>query len=88
MLNVLRSLLGAARSFFKTRRDLAIENLALRHQIGVLKHTVGRRRLRLGTVDRGLWAGLSRVWSGWEQTLAIVQPAIVIRWRREGFKRY
>ena len=77
MLNLLRCLLGAARSFFRTQRDLAIENLALRHQIGVLKRTVGKRRLRLDPVDRGFWAGLSRMWVGWEQALAIVQPATV-----------
>lgn len=88
MLNLLRSLLGAARSFFMTQRDLALENLALRHQIGVLKRTVAKKRLRLGAADRGLWATLSRFWRGWEQALAIVQPATVIRWRREGFERY
>jgi putative transposase len=88
MMTVLRSLLGAVRSFVRTQRDLAIENLALRHQIGVLKRTVGKRRLRLGPVDRGFWAGLSRIWVGWEQALAIVHPATVIRWRRRGFKRY
>ena len=88
MMTLLRCLLGAARSFLRTHRDLALENLALRHQIGVLKRTVSKRRLRLSPVDRGLWAGLSRIWAGWEQALAIVQPATVIRWRREGFKRY
>ena len=31
---------------------------------------------------------LSRVWSGWQQVLAIVQPATVIRWHREGFGRF
>jgi hypothetical protein len=45
MLNVLRSLAGAARSFLRTQRKLALENLALRHQVGVLKRTVGNRRL-------------------------------------------
>ena len=88
MLNLFQCFLGAVRSFFKTQRELAIENLALRHQIGVLERTVGKKRLRLGPVDRGFWAGLSRIWVGWEQALAVVQPATVIRWRREGFKRY
>ena len=45
MLNVLRSLAGAARSFLRTQRELALKNLALRHQVGVLKRTVGNRRL-------------------------------------------
>ena len=81
-------ILLAAGSPVRTQRDLAMENLALRHQIGVLKRSVGKRRLRLKAADRGLWAGLSRIWAGWEHALAIVQPATVIRWRREGFKRY
>jgi hypothetical protein len=68
--------------------QLALENLALRHQIGVLKRTVGKRRLRLSPVDRGFWAGLSRFWVEWEQALAIVQPTTVIGWYRQGFKRY
>ncbi len=46
-MTLLRSFLGAALSFLRTGRALALENLALRHQIGVLKRTVGKRRLRL-----------------------------------------
>jgi putative transposase len=88
MLNLIRCLLGAARSFFMTQRDLTLENLALRHQIGVLERSLGERRLRLGAADRGLWAVLSQFWRGWERALAVVQPATVIRWRREGFERY
>jgi putative transposase len=88
MLNILRSLVGAARSFFRTQRSLALENLALRHQVGVLKRTVGNRRLRIGPADRGLWATLSRVFDGWENALAIVQPATVIGWHRAGFRRF
>jgi hypothetical protein len=45
MLNILRSLVGAARWFLRTQKSLALENLALRHQIGVLKRAVGKRRL-------------------------------------------
>ena len=40
MLNLLRSLLLAGLAFFRTRRQLAIENLALGHQLGVLKRSV------------------------------------------------
>jgi putative transposase len=31
---------------------------------------------------------LARRWSAWRYALAIVQPATVIRWHREGFKRF
>ena len=40
MLNLLRSLVLAAFAFFRTRRQLAAEILALRHQLGVLKRSV------------------------------------------------
>ena len=88
MLNLLWCLLLAARSLLNTQRELALENLALRHQIGVLKRTLGNRRPHLNRWDRGLWVVLSRVWTGWQQVLAIVQPATVIRWHREGFRRF
>ena len=84
MLNVLRGLAGATRSFLRTQRALALEHLALRHQIGVLKRGRGKRRLQRGLADRGLWATLSRVLRGWEQALAFVQPATVIGWHGQG----
>jgi hypothetical protein len=37
MLGVLIALVAAALSFFKTRTALQLENLALRHQLGVLR---------------------------------------------------
>ena len=58
MLNLLRSLLLAALAFVETRRQLAVEILALRHQLGVLQRSV--KRPRLSNVDRGLWVQLSR----------------------------
>jgi hypothetical protein len=61
VLNVIRSLLFAALTFFRTRRQLAIESLALRHQLGVLKRSVKRpsratSRRRLDETCRGLVA--------------------------------
>jgi hypothetical protein len=52
---------------------IALENLALRHQLGVLQRSVPRPRL--SRWDRILWVWLSRVWVGWRSSLAIVQPA-------------
>ena len=88
MFTVFVSLVGAALSYFKTQQNLAVENLALRHQIGILKRTLGKRRVRFKPSDRRLWVMLFRLWSGWQQALAIVQPATVIRWHREGFRRF
>ena len=38
--------------------------------------------------DRVFWLALRRCWPRWKETLAIVQPETVIRWHREGFRRY
>ena len=56
----------------RTQRSLVFENLALRHQVAVLQRTTARPRLR--TTDRLLWVLLSRLWHGWAEAVAIVQP--------------
>ena len=86
MLNLIRTLLFAGLAFFRTRRQLALEILALRHQLGVLKRSV--KRPRLANVDRGLWVLLSRRWTNWSGALIFVKPATVISWHRAGYRRY
>src|SRR6266568_3861803 len=85
---LIRIIFRAARSSFRTKRELALENLALRHQIGVLTRALGGRRPRFRSWDRALWVVLARRWEAWRYALAIVQPATVVRWHREGFKRF
>ena len=70
----------------KTRRSLALENLALRQQLVVLQRSV--KRPRLSNVDRGFWVWLRRVWTDWDSVLLIVKPETVVRWHRSGFRRY
>src|SRR5260370_29323727 len=65
------------------RRHVAVENLALRHQLAVYKKTVTRPKLRRS--DRLFWVALSRVWAGWRQALVIVSPNTVLRWQRRRF---
>jgi hypothetical protein len=67
-------------------RQLALENLALRQQLAVYKRTVPRPKLR--TLDRLLWVGLARVWTGWRRALVIVSPDTVLRWQRRRFREY
>jgi hypothetical protein len=63
------------------------ENIALCHQLTVLKRTHTKRPV-LKPGDRGLWVWLSRLWSGWHSALIIVMPETVIGWHRQGFRWY
>ena len=87
MLSFLTAVFATLSSVFRSRSGLQLENLALRHQIGVLQR-VGRKRPKLMPWDRLLWVWLSRIWSGWRSTLAIVKPETVIAWHRVGFRLF
>jgi putative transposase len=87
MLIFLASLLATLPSILRSRAALEQENLALRHQIGVLQRSA-RKRPKLILLDRLLWAALSRVWSEWRSALAIVQPETVVAWHRRGFRLF
>src|SRR5207247_8161881 len=71
---------------FGGHRQLALENLALRHQLAVYKRTLTRPKLR--ATDRLFWVWLARVWVGWRQPLVIVTPATVLRWQRRRLREY
>ena len=73
-------------SLFRTRRDLAFENLLLRQQLAVLKENGSRARLT--GADRSFWMLISKIWPRWREVLHVVRPETVIRWHREGFRRH
>ncbi len=73
-------------SFFRGKRALVLENLALRQQLAVYKRVQKRPRLR--STDRAFWVLLSRLWNHWKTPLILVRPETVIRWHRKGFKLY
>ena len=87
MLISLTTLLTNLSSIFYSRAALQLENLALRHQIGVLQRCV-RNRPKLTLVDRLLWVWLSRIWSGWRSALAIIRPETVVAWHRKGLRPF
>jgi hypothetical protein len=70
----------------RPQRDLALENLGLRQQLAVLRHR--HPRPRLTDADRLFWVVLSRFWSGWRNSLHVVQAETVVRWHRQGFRYY
>ena len=81
-LSILRSVLA----LFRSRRDQALLELALRQQLGV--YTRRHHRPRLSPLDRAFWVALVRLWPRWKKALVIVKPDTVVRWHREGFRRY
>ena len=83
----LAALLVALRSIIRSRLDLQLENVALRHQIGVL-HRSARKRQKLTSGDRLFWVCLSRLWRDWRSTLVIVKPETVVAWHRKGFRLF
>jgi len=73
-------------SSFKSRQTLALENIALRHQLEVLQRNAKRPRLKPS--DRMLWALFSRFLPDWRRHLTIVKPDTVVRWHRAGWRLY
>ena len=86
MLRLVKLLLVPVIRFFSSRRDLLLENLALRQQLAVLKRR--HSHPRLAVTDRLFWVILRRFWSGWRQALILVQPETVVRLHRAGFRLY
>ena len=87
MLISLTTFLATLSWIFRSRGALQLENLALRHQIGVLQRSAAKRP-KLTPVDRLLWICLSRLWRDWRTALAIVKPETVIAWHRAGFRLF
>jgi transposase InsO family protein len=73
-------------SLFKSRRQLTLENLALRQQLAMLKPSV--KRPRVSTLDRLFWILFSKYVDGWRAMLHALHPDTVVRWHRQGFRFY
>ena len=80
------SILAVMRVFFRSRGDTALEVLALRQQVAVLKRK--RPRPALNSLDHFFWVALRRFWSRWTDVLVIVKPETVVGWHRTGFRLY
>jgi putative transposase len=81
------TVLGFLSSLLKTSTELRLENLALRHQLGVLRRSAPKH-LKLTAADRIFWVWLRRVWADWKSSLLIVKPATVTAWHRKGFRLF
>jgi hypothetical protein len=70
MLRLLQLIFGVFVWSFRARRDLLLENLALRQQLAVLARR--RPQPRFSNGDRFLWIMLRRLWSGWRKALILL----------------
>ena len=84
MLDLLRLWSGLLTRLVRSRRNLLMENLALRQQLAVFKRQ--NSRPRLATADKIFWVLLLRSWSLWKTALIVVSPDTVVRWHRAGFQ--
>src|SRR6266849_5529357 len=72
---------------FRSRTELALEVVVLRHQLNVLRRQrPGRPRLR--SFDRLLWVWLYRLWQRRLKSIALVKPATIVQWHRQGFRLF
>ena len=86
MLSRLFAVLKTVRSLLKSRRQLTLENLALRQQLAMLKPSA--KRPRVSPADRLFWILFSKYVEGWRAMLHALHPETVVRWHREGFRLY
>jgi transposase InsO family protein len=87
MIALLWLVLAVLASPFKSKCQLELENVTLRHQVMVLRRQA-RGRIRLTNLDRLFLVQLYRWFPSMLQVLAIVQPETVIHWHRAGFRSY
>ena len=86
MIEALFLLISFLKSGLKNRTDLALENLALRQQLAILKRN--RPHARLKKRDRFFWTCISLIWQRWRDSLIVVKPETVVGWHRRGFALY
>jgi hypothetical protein len=86
MLRLLALLLGLFRRLVRSRRDLLLEDLALRQQLMVFKRR--NSRSKIGGLDKLFCWAFRRICPQWEQAVRIVSPETVVRRHRTGFRLY
>src|SRR5713226_10665067 len=87
MLTLLRFIVSLLVRRFHSRVVVELENLALRHQLHVLRRQRPGRPPLL-PIDRLLWVWLYRLWPRCLELMVLVKPATVVRWHRQGFRLF
>ena len=85
-MSLLAIVFNILRAFFKSKKEMAAENLCLREQVASLCRK--NPRPKLTKRDKIFWVWMSKVWSKWETALSYAKPDTVKRWHRMGFNLY
>src|SRR6266851_8467940 len=72
---------------FKSKSRLEAENVALRHQLIILRRKV-RGRVHLTNGDRFFFVQLYRWFPSVLNIITIIRPETLVRWHRAGFRGY
>src|SRR5208283_270635 len=72
-----RSVISVVTRRLRSRAAVELENLALHHQLHVLRRQQ-RGRLRLFAIDRLLWVLLYRLWPRCLEVMVLVRPGTVV----------
>src|SRR5260370_33651624 len=87
MIRLLCFVLAVWASPFKSKIRLAAENMALRHQLIVLRRKL-RGRVQLANSDRWFLVQLYRWFPSILKVLPIIPPETLAPWHRAGFRSY
>jgi hypothetical protein len=87
MHKAVRSIVSVVARRLRSRAVVELENLALRHQLHVLRRQRPGRP-RLFAIDRLLWIWLYRIWPRCLDAMVLVKPATVVQWHRQGFRLF
>ncbi len=79
-------LLALINALLADRSRLALENIALRQQLTVLRRSV--KRAKIDDSDRVFWILMRRILDSWRGALLIVKPDTVIKWHRKGWRYF
>jgi hypothetical protein len=74
------------KTLFKSKEELILENLALRHQLGVYQTKKAKPGITI--LDRSFWITLKLSWCKWVDYLIIVKPETGVEWQNRKFKKY
>src|SRR5271169_4792002 len=87
MAALIKLLLSCLHDIFRSRAELELEVIVLRHQLNVLRRK-SPKRVHLRWFDRVLFLCFYRLFPSLLGAIAVVKPETVVGWHRAGFRAF